>query len=220
MNDEQSDESKQKKTKKIDSTIQYDASTQKISVKIKAKNPIFEIDINTKGSVSEIPQLIDGIITEIGKSKKFIPDVVQSVPPIPKPTGGELGDDPLALFATQLDVDYDEFKKSKLISIKNQTAQILKPTALTPSESCYLLLAAAEYALGKSSISYEDWKELCDASKIKSKMPFYKFVNNAKNYGQINKKSYDSSKEIILEPKGLETVKNAVSKHLLKTMTQ
>jgi len=188
-------------------------------VEIKAKNPVYEIEINTKGSVSEIPSLIDGIIKEIEKSKKFTPDVIESIPPTPGPVIGELGDDPLALFATQLEVDYNDLKKSKLISIKNQTAQILKPTAISPAESCYLLLAANEYALGKPSLPYDEWKELCDASKIKSKTPFYKLVDNAKRNGHINKKAYDKSKDVILEPRGLETVKNAVSKYISKLNT-
>jgi len=213
MSEDQSGE-KQKETEHSESSKQHDILTQKISVEIKAINPIYEIEINTKGSVSEIPNLIDAIINEIEKSKKFTPTIVKSTPPRPQPSGEELDDDPLSLLAIQLEVDYNALKQSRLLSIKNQTAQILKSTALTSSESCYLLLAANEYGLGKASLSYGDWKELCDTSKIKSKLPFYKFVNNAKNLKNINKKAYENNKEIILEPKGLDTVKTAVSKYL------
>ena len=134
------------------------------------RGAIYEIEISTKGSVTEIPRLIDGIIKEIEKSEKFSPEFIESKPPMPHPIGRESTDDPLSLLATELGVDYNELKQSKLLSIKNQTAQILKSTALSSSESCYLLLAANEYGLRKPSLTYEDWKELCDASKIKSKI--------------------------------------------------
>ena len=159
------------------------------------------------------------MIIKIEESRKFTPTAVDTTPinPPPSPTlENDSTIDPLSLFATQLELDPASLKDSKLISITNQTAQILKPTALSSTESCYLLLAAYEYALGKSSITYEEWKEICEASKIKSKMPFHKIANNAKNYGHINKKSYDTSKEIILDPKGLELIKKAISKYLLK----
>lgn len=214
MSEEQNNNTKLEETKKPKASSQEEISSQKISVEVKAKNPVYEIKVSTKSSISEIPTIIDGIIENIEKSKKFTPEIIERAPPVPQPRGGEPVDDPLVLFATQLEVDYNDLKKSKLISIKNQTAQILKPTALTPAESCYLLLAASEYALGKSSLSYDDWKELCEASKIKSKTPFYQVVDNAKRYGHINKKSYDKSREAILEPRGLETVKKAVSKYI------
>ena len=185
-----------------------------ISLKIIAKNELFEIEIKEKTLKTNIAKNIDDIIHEISKSKSFTPQIIQKISSDPSPNKqiDDTIENPVKLLAMKLDIDTEKFENLKIIGVKGEAIQILKPTKLKPSESCYLLIAANEYVLGKPSIPYDELKELCELNSIRSKTPFYQLIDNAKRYGHIDKKKYDNSREVVLQSKGLDLLRSALNK--------
>ncbi len=189
------------------------SDNEMIRLEVNAHNDTHSINITRIVAVSEISKCIDDTIAEISKSKTFeakpVNAEIKTPPVILSPLPQE---SPVRSFAEKIEVDPDAFEKLKLIAIKNDAVQLLKPTKLKPTESCYLLLAVNEFALGKQSMQFEDWRELCQASNIKSPTPIYKIASNAKNAGHIDKKKYTNTRELVLSPKGVEIVRKAIEK--------
>lgn len=181
-----------------------------VVLKILAKGLSYDITIERRTQMHDLSNDIDGIINEISKSKLITAEtsIVKEKTTPQFPEKAEVN--PIQLLAMKLGVDENAFEKLKIISIKNETAQILKPSLLKPSENCYLLLAASEFVLHRESLPYDEWKLLCEASNIKSKTPFVHIVKNAKNYGHIDKKLYESSRQVTLSPRGVEVITKAL----------
>lgn len=184
-----------------------------VSLKLTAKSEFFEIKIKQTIPKNMIGENIDKIIHEISKSKSF-----KVKPTDEKPVSvhhSELKievENPIKILAMKLDVDPDKFENLKIIGIKGEAIQLLKPSKLKPSESCYLLIAANEFVLGKLAIQYDELKEMCELNGIRSKTPFYQIIDNAKRYGHIDKKKYDNAKEVVLQSKGLDLLRSALNK--------
>lgn len=201
--------------KASDPIVSEKSVNERIRLEVKAHNDTHSIKVTRIVAVSEISKCIDEAINEISKSKAFVAKPVRmetKTPPTTPPL--DLSENPVRSFAEKIGVDPDAFEKLKLIAIKNDDVQLLKPTKLKPSESGYLLLAVNEFALGKQSMQFEDWRDLCQASNIKSTTPIYKIALNAKDNGHIDKKRYSSTREMILSPKGVEVVKKAIERVL------
>ena len=190
--------------------------TELTSIELIAKSSTYEIRIKSKAKTDRISEVIDSLIEQVSKSKSFSPVSLSSTPLVSTEQNISPGssENLLRLFATKINVNADAFESSNLVAIKNDSVQLMKPSALKQSECCYLLLAINEYVLGRDSMTYDEWRELCESSKIKGNTPFHKVVDNAKRYGHINQKKYDSAKEIVLEPKRVEVVKKAIEKYL------
>ncbi len=154
------------------------------------------------------------MIQGISKSKSFKAKIIESLPPPPAPpsVGDSTMDDPIKLIALGLEMDADSLRKLEMIGIKNENIQILKPTKLESSESCLLILAASEFGLCRQSLPYDEWKGPCEANDIKSKTTFNKIANNHKTYGNIDKRKFTSSRELVLTSKGVKFIKKALEK--------
>ena len=153
------------------------------------------------------------MIKEISKSKLFkAKEIHVGSKPTSSGTAEGTLDDPVKLLAMGLEMDIDKFRELELIGIKNENIQILKPNKLTPSENGLLILAASEFGLHRKSLPYEEWKELCEASNIKSKTTFGKIANNAKNYKHIDKKKYETEQVMVLTSIGINVLKKALDK--------
>lgn len=189
-----------------------------VIIELMTRNELYEIKIKSKVSTQNISVVIDSLIDQISKSKSFSPKTLRIITEkkteTPQPRVTAEGDNPVRVFADKIGIDPDKFQSSNLVAVKNDSVQLLKPTVLEPSRSCLLLLAISEFVLSRPHLSYDEWKDLCETSKIKSNTPFHKIVNNVKSAGYINAKKYDNSKEILLEPKGVEIVKKTLEKYL------
>lgn len=184
-----------------------------ISLKLTAKSEFFEIKIKQKIPKNTIGENIDKIIHEISKSKSFKAKPTDNKPTsIHQTESKNESENSIKLLAMKLDVDPDKFENLKIIGIKGEAIQLLKPSKLKPSESCYLLIAVNEFVLGKLAIQYDELKEMCELNGIRSKTPFYQIIDNAKRYGHIDKKKYDNAKEVVLQSKGLDLLRSALNK--------
>lgn len=187
-----------------------------VKLEVEAKSELYSIKVSRKLDISLLSLEIDNIINQISKSKQFkatpIKDESQTQPPIITSSD----EDPVSIFATKIGVNPDDFVKSKLIAIKNDDVQILKPTKITARNGGMLLLAINEYVFNNTTTPYKEWKELCEVSNLKSKTPIYQIAGDIKNGGYIDKKTYDNTpkKEMKLTPKAIEVIRKFIEKFL------
>ncbi len=183
---------------------------EKISLKISARNELFEIKIKKESKTSSLASDIDELVEEIQKSKNFnVERIVEKPTQKPQSTSGvPVAEDEVTMIETGLDVSSGRVRD--ILGIRNENIQILRPGKLEASENGLLILAANEFGLRRQGLPYDEWKELCEANNIKSKTTFSKIALNHKNYGNIDKKKYMNSKELVLTPKGINTLKKAL----------
>ena len=194
---------------------------QKLEVTLQGQTEKFSIKIETKTTISQLSSTIDKITTNILKSKSFSKDRLTTTETVvhssisPHVESNLIVETPVKLFALKLGIDADKFEKSKLIGIRDKDIQIIKTSQISPLEAGMLILAIKDLSMNEKPLPYDDWKELCDANGIKSKTPFYKLAGNAKGRGYLDKSKH-ANKELLLTPKGIEFVKNAVENFLNK----
>ncbi len=102
---------------------------------------------------------------------------------------------------------------AKVLAFKDGSPQLLRPAAFASvSDASLSLLYAVEIGLKKSSIAYDDFKDLYDAQNIKSGTPLPMLMTNLRNAGYIDKKAYAADRTIRLTAKGAgkaeEVIKN------------
>lgn len=91
----------------------------------------------------------------------------------------------------------------KVLAFKDNTPQLLRPSTFRPvSDATLSLLYAVEIGLKKSSISFDDFKDLHDAQNIKTGTPLPMLMTNLRNSGYIDKKAYGVDRTIRLTAKG------------------
>lgn len=184
----------------------------RVSVNLKTQNDKFEINISKYTDIENIANTIDQLITEVAKTKSFSSE---NIILHPKKQDQVLGkqDNRVILFGKKIGVNPESLSKSELIGIKDDDVQIIKASKLSPLQAGLLILAVKDLELNQRPVPYEEWKQICEASGIKSNTPLYQLAINAKQMGYIDKKKHES-KEMLLNSKGQLFVKKALEKFL------
>lgn len=110
---------------------------------------------------------------------------------------------PQARIETRVSLAPGRLVAAKLLAFKDGSPQLLRPNAFgSVSDATLSLLYAVEIGLKKSSVAYDDFKDLYDAQNIKSGTPLPMLMTNLRNTGYIDKKAYAADRTIRLTAKG------------------
>lgn len=124
-------------------------------------------------------------------------------------------DNPLTNIEEKAELQANSLTAKKVLGFKNENPQILKPTSIKSADAILILLFALEYGLNKAKVSLDEFKTIYESQGIKSGSPLSMTVNNLKNLNYLDKKVYDSSRELTLNARGVDK-----TKQLLKDMTK
>jgi hypothetical protein len=101
---------------------------------------------------------------------------------------------------------------AKVIAFKDDTPQLLRPTVFASVfDAALSLIYAVEIGLKKSSIPYDDFKDLYDAQNIKSGTPLPMLLTNLRNAGYIDKKAYGADRTVRLTAKGATKAEEVIA---------
>ncbi len=100
---------------------------------------------------------------------------------------------------------------AKVVAFKDGTPQLLRPGAFgSVSDATLSLVYVVEIGLKKSSIPYDDFKDLYDAQNIKSGTPLPMLLTNLRNAGYIDKKAYTADRTVRLTAKGANKAEEVI----------
>ncbi len=209
------------KQKEIPTTDGEKLEESNVSIYVKSIGKNFEVSIKTSSSFSTISQTIDNIIQEVNKSKSFKPLEIniQKFDTSSKPSDAIASptlvqENKVALFAKRIGVDSKKLVDSEIIGIKNDDVQIIETPKFKPNEAGLLILSIKDLVFGQKSVSFDDWKTLCEASGIKSNTPFYMLASNYTLTRTIDKTKYKNSRELVINSKGEGVVRTALERIL------
>lgn len=148
----------------------------------------------------ELKQLLDDLHEEGFGSATPADKSRQTVFPHPEPVVEE---SPIVRIETRASLASGKLASAKVLAFKDGNPQLLRPGAFTTvSDATLSLLYAVEIGLKKSSISYDDLKDLYDAQNIKSGTALPMLLTNLRNAGYIDKKAYAGDRTVRLTAKG------------------
>jgi len=114
-----------------------------------------------------------------------------------------LQDNPIGRIETRASLSQGKLAAAKLLAFKDGNPQLLRPSAFSSvSDATLCLLYAVEIGLEKSSIAYDDFKDLYDSQNIKSGSALPLQLSNLRIAGYIDKKAYTTDRTIRLTAKG------------------
>ncbi len=154
-------------------------------------------------------------VASVGDIKQLIADLRaeghKPVSDVQSPKKGQQVDDhkkldshsPLSKIELRAGIVEGQLSGQSILAIKADLPQLLRPNSFKSTTDALLaLLFSIESALGRQSIPYDDFKTIFQSQGIKSGSPLPLLLSNLKLDNYINKKLYDSDREISLSPKG------------------
>ena len=137
----------------------------------------------------------------------------RKVHPASSPTlEASVGDTPEGRIETRASLSAGKLATARLLAFKDGNPQLLRPGAFgSVSDATLALLYAVEIGLEKSSIAYDDFKDLHDAQNIKSGTPLPMLLTNLRNAGYIDKKVYATDRTIRLTAKGATKAEEVIT---------
>ena len=152
-------------------------------------------------SPADLKQLLADLEKEGFKAATVVDRKTETRTPSPPPS--EPDETPASRIETRISLAPGKLAAAKLIAFKEGNPQLLRPGAFeSVSDTTLSLLYVAEIGRKKSSMSYDDLKDLYDAQNIKSGSSLPMLLTNLRNAGYIDKKAYGADRTIRLTPKG------------------
>jgi len=110
---------------------------------------------------------------------------------------------PITRIETRAALAPSNLATAKILAFKDGNPQLLRPSDFdSVSDATLSLLYAVEIGVARSSIPFEDFRDLYDAQNIKSGSPLPVLLSNLRNAGYIDKKAYATDRTIRLTAKG------------------
>lgn len=194
------------------------AEENALEVTVTIESAPLRIAVTKRCAIGDVGKTVDAILAELATTNRKLPQWAKvSVAPVPitaPVTVAPSAEDPTERVANRLDIDAAKLRDAKLFGIKGEKVQIFKAQKFAPFEAVLAISFVSEIGIGKTALSYEELKEAYQESHIKSGSPLYMIISNIGNQGYIDKKRYESQKEIVLIAKGVEKVKEAIEKAL------
>lgn len=151
-------------------------------------------------SPAELKQLLDDLQEEGFGSTTPADRSPRTVSPHPEPP---IEESPIVRIETRASLASGKLASAKVLAFKDGDPQLLRPGAFTSvSDATLALLYAVEIGSKKSSIPYDDFKDLYDAQNIKSGSALPMLLTNLRNAGYIDKKAYAGDRTVRLTAKG------------------
>ncbi len=151
-------------------------------------------------SLADLKQLLADLEKE-GFAKATVID--RKTEPRPAPQPPDTGETPINRMETRISLPPGKLAAAKLIAFKDGVPQLLRPNGFeSVSDAALSLLYAAEIGMKKSSMAYDDFKDLYDAQNIKSGSSLPMLLTNLRIAGYIDKKLYGTDRTIRLTAKG------------------
>lgn len=124
-------------------------------------------------------------------------------------------ENPILTIEEKAELPKNSLATKRVLGFKNENPQILRPTSIKSADAIVILLFALEYGLNKQKTTFDDFKILYDGQGIKSGSPLSMTVTNLKNSNYLEKKIYETSRELSLNARGVDK-----AKEILKEMTK
>ncbi|MGH6803910.1 MAG: hypothetical protein ACREC3_11180, partial [Methyloceanibacter sp.] len=114
-----------------------------------------------------------------------------------------IDESPINRIETRASLAPGKLAAGKVLAFKDGNPQLLRPTAFASvSDATLFLLYAVEIGLKKSSMTYDDFKDLYDAQNIKSGSSLPTLLTNLRNARYLDKKAYAADRTVRLTAKG------------------
>jgi hypothetical protein len=115
----------------------------------------------------------------------------------------EQGETPERRVEIRAGLDKGTLATRQILGFKDGVPQLLRPnTFSTVSDAALVLMFAIESGLRQSSIPFEEFKAVFEEQNIKSGSSLSMLLNNLKNAGYLDKKSYLDTRKLRLAAKG------------------
>lgn len=149
---------------------------------------------------AELKQLLDDLHSEGFGATIPTEKIRKAVSDAPGPPNE---DSPISRIETRASLAPGKLVSAKVLAFKDGIPQLLRPTAFpSVSDATLSLLYAVEIGTNRSSISYDDFKDLYDAQNIKSGSALPMLLTNLRNAGYVDKKAYAADRTVRLTAKG------------------
>jgi hypothetical protein len=119
---------------------------------------------------------------------------------------------PIAKVELRADLNNGVLTSKKVLGFKNEIPQLYRPGTIVPTEALLVLLFAIENGLNINKISFDEFKAIFDGQGIKSGTPLSMLITNVKNSNYLDKKSYDTERQLSLSSKGAAKAKEILKK--------
>ena len=160
-------------------------------------------------SAADLKQLLADLEKEGFKAATVVERKVETR--APQPPVPELDESPASRIETRDSLPPGRLAAARLIAFKDGTPQLLRPGAFeSVSDATLSLLYVAEIGGKKSSMAYDDFKDLYDAQNIKSGSALPVLLTNLRNAGYIDKKAYWADRTIRLTAKGSNKAEHVI----------
>lgn len=149
---------------------------------------------------AELKQLLEDLHSEGLGAAIPTERIRKAVSDSPAPPSEE---SPMSRIETRASLPPGKLVSAKVLAFKDRNPQLLRPMAFASvSDATLFLLYAVEIGTDRSSISYDDFKDLYDAQNIKSGSALPMLLTNLRNAGYVDKKSYAADRTVSLTAKG------------------
>lgn len=211
----------EEENKKCDVEIEVGLDLFGFKTSIKAKT-----DSSTSKQI--LSSFLDDITSNIDKVKKInekLSAIQEIIPEKPKIQQSEKisvhkaitsSEEPLQRIADDLNTNIERISDSKIVAFKPgvDKPQIIGASRFSPENGALIILYSFEIGLKKHFVSSEEANEVYEDCHYKVGSIAARTIPVLKQRDLIDKKKYESSKELTLSPKGLETARRLFKKEL------
>lgn len=112
-------------------------------------------------------------------------------------------DEPASIIELSADIPANSLSDNNVLAFKNGVPQLIRPNMFgSVTEAVLVLLYSVEVGLKNNTIAFDSFKQLYDGQSIKAGSPLPMLITNLKNSGYIDRRTYDTSRNLTLSPKG------------------
>lgn len=210
--------------------IMANENEDKVEVELSIDMPFLKGSIKTKTSIENSEAVMSSFLESLEKSSekiKKIVDNLNSVAPIKtlavnsapvsnssSSVDAGIGDEPMSNISNDLGVEIQKLKDAKIFAFKPSTnqMQLIGYNKFSPEVGTLAILYGFEIGLRKSAVSYEEANTIFQQCPYKVGTLANRVIPNIKK--KLDFKKYESSKELVLTPGGLDDARKQILKAL------